>query len=116
MALIKCPECKKNISTTVDTCPHCGYKLSAEDKILAETVDPNRSSVDNYTSSYQYQPINNRYYDSGSTGIGFILGFFLGIIGLIIALCLDKPDTRTGAAIGFVVELLLSIPLLLILL
>ena len=28
MALIKCPECKKEISDSVDTCIHCGYRLN----------------------------------------------------------------------------------------
>lgn len=27
MALIKCDECKKEISDTVEKCPHCGYKI-----------------------------------------------------------------------------------------
>lgn len=27
MALIKCPECGKEISDTVKSCPHCGYKI-----------------------------------------------------------------------------------------
>ena len=27
MALVKCPECKKEISDSADSCPHCGYKL-----------------------------------------------------------------------------------------
>ena len=27
MALINCPECGKEISDTVKTCPNCGYKL-----------------------------------------------------------------------------------------
>lgn len=33
MALIYCPECKKSISDTAETCPHCGFKLpvAAED-------------------------------------------------------------------------------------
>lgn len=30
MALIECPECKKQVSDTAKTCPHCGYKLNAE--------------------------------------------------------------------------------------
>ncbi len=29
MALIECPECKKQVSETAKTCPHCGYKLNA---------------------------------------------------------------------------------------
>ena len=29
MALIKCPECRKDISNIAVTCPHCGYKLKS---------------------------------------------------------------------------------------
>lgn len=28
MALIKCPECNKEISDTVDNCIHCGYSIN----------------------------------------------------------------------------------------
>ena len=28
MALIKCPECGKEVSMSAPTCPHCGYPLS----------------------------------------------------------------------------------------
>ena len=31
MALIICPECKKQISDTVDSCPSCGYKISEDE-------------------------------------------------------------------------------------
>jgi len=30
MSLIQCPECKKKISDTTDSCPNCGYKLTPE--------------------------------------------------------------------------------------
>jgi hypothetical protein len=30
MAMITCPECKKKISETADSCPNCGYKLTPE--------------------------------------------------------------------------------------
>ena len=26
MALMKCPECKKDMSDTLNACPHCGFK------------------------------------------------------------------------------------------
>lgn len=29
MALIKCPECKKEFSNTINKCPHCGYKIKS---------------------------------------------------------------------------------------
>lgn len=27
MALTNCPECKSEVSSTADECPHCGYDL-----------------------------------------------------------------------------------------
>lgn len=34
MALIKCTDCKKKISDSVEICPNCGKKLTQEDKII----------------------------------------------------------------------------------
>ena len=30
MALIKCPECNKEVSTNAETCPHCGNPLKKQ--------------------------------------------------------------------------------------
>jgi zinc-ribbon domain len=39
MALIDCPECKKQISDTAPACPHCGYKIISDaTKPLLPTV------------------------------------------------------------------------------
>lgn len=32
MALIKCPECGKEISDSVEKCIHCGYEVKTEKK------------------------------------------------------------------------------------
>ena len=32
MALIKCPECSKEVSDKAKTCPHCGYPLTNNEK------------------------------------------------------------------------------------
>lgn len=32
MALINCPECKKEISDSVSTCPHCGFVINEKEK------------------------------------------------------------------------------------
>lgn len=34
MALITCPECKREISDTAKACPSCGYDFTASQKIL----------------------------------------------------------------------------------
>ena len=33
MALIKCPECNKEISDTTSVCIHCGYKIGSNSQI-----------------------------------------------------------------------------------
>ena len=48
------------------------------------------------------------YKDEGSYGAGFLLGLILGLAGLIIALCLDKAETKRGAIHGFVTSLVIG--------
>ncbi len=46
----------------------------------------------------------------GSMLIGFLAGFFLGCIGLILVMFLStKPNTRTGAWLGFLVQVVLGV-------
>lgn len=32
MSLIKCPECNKEVSDSIDACIHCGYRLNNAQK------------------------------------------------------------------------------------
>ena len=43
--------------------------------------------------------------DDGSIIVGVILGFFLSIVGAIMALLIDKKRTKTGALYGLIVEI-----------
>ena len=45
MALIDCPECKKPVSTAARTCPHCGFPLSEQPAVQAQTGDPGAPAV-----------------------------------------------------------------------
>ena len=38
MAMIKCPECEKEISETAESCPNCGYKLQKQSQWNGETT------------------------------------------------------------------------------
>jgi len=38
MALIECPECNKDMSDTINACPHCGYRRDASNNDLRESV------------------------------------------------------------------------------
>jgi RNA polymerase subunit RPABC4/transcription elongation factor Spt4 len=46
MALIKCQECTKNFSSTLEGCPHCGIKVSKQERdalvILTDTKFPRK--------------------------------------------------------------------------
>lgn len=44
MALIKCPECGKDVSDTIENCIHCGYVLRKAEEI---TTDDSTSTKDN---------------------------------------------------------------------
>ena len=45
----------------------------------------------------------------GSFGLGFAAGFFGGCIGFILVLAIAKgPDTKRGAKVGFIVQMVLG--------
>ena len=111
MSLIKCPECKKTISSTVDSCPHCGYKLSNAEKELAlAEAEVNPPSIEEKPTT---TVINNNQTsvpkDEGSGGGGFVLGILLGIFGLIIAIAVGKSKTKSGAVGGFIVQAIIGL-------
>lgn len=49
--------------------------------------------------------------DNSSFGGGFALGFFLGLVGLIIALCLGESGSniRRGAGYGFLTWIVIDV-------
>lgn len=53
MALIKCPECGKNISDKAESCPHCGYSL---EKKSSTTKIISNDTLNNLKSKW-----NNKY-------------------------------------------------------
>jgi len=47
--------------------------------------------------------------EQGSTGLGFLAGFFGGIVGLVLVLVLAKgKSTKKGAIIGLVAQFVLA--------
>ena len=80
MALIKCPECGKEISDTCDHCIHCGYKL-------------NQKKVDNNVnqSINEKETTKNNIRDAISLLIVLVGGGLFIYIGI-----LAMNDTETG--------------------
>lgn len=75
----KCVNCRSDIPASSFYCPVCGR--------MANTISP-----PTYPTSNQ-----------GSFLTGFLLVFFLGVIGLIIAYCSRQEDTKRGAKVTFLV-------------
>ena len=62
-----CRKCGKEIDDEAIVCIHCGCAVQETKKDTEQ--------------------------DTSKTGIGILMGWLLGLIGLIIGLCLYKPDT-----------------------
>ncbi len=109
MAIIQCPECKKEVSDRAGACPSCGYPIS-------QNISQTQYSNDQSTNAYNYQSNHERNYNKEdlepSTGYA-ILGFFIPIVGLILYLVWksEKPgpskSAGTGALIGFIIGFIL---------
>ena len=69
MALMKCPECGNDVSTSAETCPHCGYRLKP-------------SSHTTYYSNRASKIIEREH------TMRFVGGVIASIIGIIISFVL----------------------------
>lgn len=69
-----CRKCGQEVSDEAIVCIHCGCAVDGSN---ASTIKKGNSSE----------------MDTSKTGIGILLGWFLGIIGLIIGLCIYPEGT-----------------------
>lgn len=92
MALINCPECSRQISSSAKACPHCGYPLSGQIK----TEDDSRDIVANVDDvNCSSDPEKEECKNSKSSKKVFIAVFIavVAIASLLIALL---TGTKTG--------------------
>lgn len=70
-----CQKCGKEMEDDTKFCPHCGEKTSQNESVqqTQTTIDP------------QYNVVKS--------GVGVLLAFFLGLIGLIIGVCIYPAGT-----------------------
>lgn len=86
MALIKCPECGKEISDKAESCPHCGYPITGN----VEAENTNILSEENHV--VEEKKTGNRKLIKG--GIIVIIAISIAIILSVIAYLVLTADAR----------------------
>lgn len=100
MALVECPECKKEVSDQSTLCVNCGYPLNKEEK------------KDSIKESFSHEnslecPIEIKGDEVlKEPGVGFFGG-----IGIIIVIFAFWGGLGSGEFLGFIIFILISIPL-----
>ena len=97
MALIKCPECGKEVSTAAETCPHCGYPINKNEPVKEKQVE-------NYPKPKDSSWINKWKKKETKGRWTWTLLFFasLLLVGLfVILLNVDREVTSYGTYAKF---------------
>lgn len=125
MALIKCPECQKEISDKAVSCPNCGCPITnqptSEQPVVNTNPMPNNTASNNFQQSQPYtgpintappQPIFQEKKKNSIIGIlAFVFTIFgfalvvpaiLGLILAIIDLCKKDGNKKTFSGIAIV--------------
>lgn len=95
MALIKCPECKNEVSGKAKTCPHCGATV----ELVSYFQEVNTEEKENAASKTGWGNVNFGFILSG-LGILLIFTGFLALLGVILIL-IGIILIVKGAVLGF---------------
>lgn len=90
MALVKCPECGKEISDQCEACPHCGYPIKIQEK---QNLEPQPVEVTGIKL--------NKFNKKKKIMLFSILGLVLLLIfGSITALTINKQNQEKAAKVA----------------
>ena len=78
MALIKCPECEREISDTVVSCPHCGYRIKEVEFVKSVPVQEKK--------------------DIGCVNIFMIVLIVVVILGIIASMARDSSSSDSESS------------------
>ena len=88
MALIKCPECQKEVSTSAEACPHCGFPIK-------QSLNEEKSTAP--------KPLEDSwmdYWKLASTKRKFILSFIFAaniVVFIVLFICFGMVINEDGA-------------------
>ncbi len=74
MALIKCPECQREISDKVKTCPHCGYPL------IDESATPQPVEVTSVNIGPKDPKAKKKLFVGGAVAVILVIGVIISVV------------------------------------
>ena len=90
MALIKCPECKQDVSDKATFCPHCGYPFEKIKK-MHNLINAPKPKDDKWTKKWENKPS----FTCGLLIITFVLSLIMTIIFIVLAVKeVDETDSK----------------------
>lgn len=100
---MKCPRCGNDIPSKANFCPDCGQRITNKDRndFLNEMIRNPQMEGEAPNFETDYEPIQM---PQGSWFGGIMLGLFLNVIGVMIAIFTRGRNTKRGAGIGFFVS------------
>ena len=99
MALIKCPECGREVSTEASSCPHCGFPLKKADPLM-DNLMSNKARDKSWINDWKRKVVRNKLIWLGiyllCTGL-FVLFLMLLIFDkeLIVTKYSSRYETKT---------------------
>lgn len=119
-----CPKCAEKIDNNSKFCPYCGFKITKTCKndtknfVYCKDCGQKNDVNENFCTNCMNRLNKNEHeseYSAPRNGVGFALGLFFGLIGLIIGLCLypfgsiSRKTFINSWSMGFFVWLCISI-------
>lgn len=104
---MKCPVCHEPLENRENFCPICGHKITEKERFAyAEKLMEHPELAEAPDFENDYEPIQKPV---GSWFGGILLGLFLNIIGVVIAIATRGRNTKRGAGISFLISALLYV-------
>lgn len=99
MALIKCPECGKQYSDKVKSCPNCGYQPKKSSAPIAMTITGVMSIVIAILCINQSTLVSRLFAITQASDLGGIAGILMAVLLIftgVLAICLREFDSEWG--------------------
>lgn len=119
-----CVHCGTGLADEAKFCSKCGKPVgdsqsssSSNSRLIWDSdkgvyvVNPNAPKPSNNVNNNNNYRSNYRYDNSSLHGgtVGFLLTFFLGLIGFILCLCLGDEDCKSAAKKTFIICLIIGL-------